>query len=152
MREPGKHRPVAAVAGALLLFACGGPLGPIPGGALAGPEVACPSSFPSDLRETEIEVRPEDPYSVTTWNVVLDGALHIPADFLNPVKRWPHFLEADDRVRLRVGSLVYACLAVRVEDPVRIDALRTAAARKYGLDPDGAAASTEVWWYRIVGR
>lgn len=152
MNESAKHRPIAVLALALALVGCGGPLGPIPGGALRGPEVACPAAFPGDVEETEIEVRPDDAYSVTTWNVVIDGTLHIPADFLNPLKRWPYYLEADDRVRVRVGSLVYACRAVRVESPERINALRAAAAAKYDLAPDGVAASTEVWWYEIVGR
>lgn len=142
----------AALALGALLVACGGPLGPIPGGALSGPELACPRAFPSDVRELQIEVRPGDPYSVTTWNVVLDGSLHVPADFLNPVKRWPHYVEADDRVRVRLGGLVYACRARRVSDPERIEVLRAAAADKYALDPEGAAASTEVWWYRIERR
>ena len=144
-------RACAAVLAGLAL-GCGGPLGPIPGGALSGVEVACPDAFPSDVREIQIEVRPENPHSVTTWNVVLNGALFVPADFLNPVKRWPSYVEADERVRVRVGALVYACRALRVRDPGRIDALRSAAAAKYDLDPDGAAATTEVWWYRIQRR
>ncbi len=155
MTRRAEHSPIPSVAGLALLFSligCGGPLGPIPGGALSGPEVACPDAFPSDVEAVQIEVRPADPYSVTTWNVVLDGTLHVPADFLNPVKRWPHYVEADDRVRVRVGPLVYACRALRVADPERIEALRTAAATKYDLDPDGFAASSEVWWYRITRR
>ncbi len=155
MTRPGEHSPntrAAACVLAALALGCGGPLGPIPGGVLSGPEVACPDAFPADVRELQIEVRPEDPYSVTTWNVVLDGVLHVPADFLNPVKRWPYYVEADDRVRIRMGALVYACRAVRLEDATRIQALREAAAAKYDLDPDGTAASAEVWWYRIERR
>ena len=135
-----------------VLAGCGGPLGPLPGGRLSGAEVACPSAFPADVREIEIEVRPDDPYSVTTWNVVQGGRLHIPADFLNPVKRWPYYLKADPRIRIRTGALVYACRATRIEDPEVIDALRLAAARKYEIDPEGAAASTEVWWFRVSRR
>ena len=147
----GTVRTLGAVLAALVL-GCGGPLGPIPGGALSGVEVACPNAFPADVREIQIEVRPEDPYSVTTWNVVLNGALFVPADFLNPMKRWPSFVEADERVRVRVDPLVYTCRAVRVRDADRIDALRSAAAAKYDLDPEGSAATTEVWWYRIERR
>ena len=146
-----RGRTFAATLAALAL-GCGGPLGPIPGGALSGVEVACPTAFPADVRQIQIEVRPEDPHSVTTWNVVLEGTLFVPADFLNPVKRWPSYVEADERVRVRVGALVYTCRAIRVVDAERIDLLRAAAARKYDLDPDGAAASTEVWWYRIERR
>jgi len=135
-----------------LAAGCGGPWGPIPGGALSGPEIACGTGFPTDLREIEVEVRPEDPYSVTTWNVVLDGTLYIPADFLNPVKRWPGFVDADERIRLRVDGLVHRCRAVRVTDADLVGRLRAAIAAKYDIAPDGIAARTEVWWYRVERR
>ena len=158
MRERAQHSPPSFGLAATLLVllpvvvGCGGPLGPLPGGELSGAEVACPRAFPADVREIEIEVRPDDPYSVTTWNVVQGGRLYIPADFLNPVKRWPYFLEADPRIRIRTGALVYACQATRVEDADTIDRLRLAAAKKYDLDPEGAAASTEVWWFTVSRR
>ena len=136
------------------LFGCNGPFGLMAGGLLEGKTAPAPSDWAAvgAYGTGQLETRPEDPYSVTTWNVVLDGVLHVPADFLNPVKRWPHYVEADDRVRIRMGALVYACRAVRLEDATRIQALREAAAAKYDLDPDGTAASAEVWWYRIDRR
>ncbi len=147
-----RMRPVWLLAAVLLFSACGGPWGPIPGGALSGAEIACGSTFPTDLQEVEIEVRPSDPYSVTIWNVVVDGTLYLSADFLNPGKRWPYFLEEDERLRVRVGGLVHACRGIRVTDTDRIQRLREAAARKYDLAEDGMAASVEVWWFRVGRR
>jgi len=146
-----RHRAVAT----LLLLACDGPVGPIPGGALSGAESPCPSqgfAAARDAREIQLEVRPDDPYSVTTWAVVLDGVLHVPADFFNPGKRWPHMADADPRVRVRIAGRLHGCDAHRVHDEAAIARLRAAAAAKYDVDPEGWAARQEVWWYRIQPR
>ena len=154
-RGAGATRAGAVLAlAAVMVAGCGGPWGPLPGGRLAGEEAACPDAgfaFAAEVRETAVEVRPDDPWSVTTWNVVHEGALYLSADFLpiNPVKRWPHLLVADPRVRVRVGSTVYACRATREHDLEVVRALREAAAGKYALDPDGMAAQAEVWWFRV---
>jgi hypothetical protein len=139
----------------LLLLACDGPLGPIPGGALAGPETPCPSDgfgFALAAREIQLEVRPDAPRSLTTWAVVDGDALHIPADFFNPGKRWPQQVDAEPRVRVRIEDRIYACAAHRVRDEPTIARLRAAAAAKYDVDPEGWASRQEVWWYRIGPR
>jgi PhnB protein len=132
-----------------------GPWGMIPGGRLRGLALPCEQARWTELsgvREIELEVRPRQPRSVTTWMVVHDGSAFVPADFLTPWKRWPWQVLEDGRVRLRAAGRLYACAARRVGDPDLIAALRRAAARKYGLDPAGAAARTEVWWFRIGPR
>ena len=86
------------------------------------------------------------------WSVVQDGQLFVPADFLTPWKQWPQQVIEDDRVRLRIGSEVYACRAERVQDTALIDALRLETARKYAIDPTGTAARTAVWWFRLRPR
>ncbi len=131
-----------------------GPLGPLPGGRLAGPEARCPDDFgfARDVRQVALEVDPEAPRSVTTWAVVHGGALIVPADFLTPWKRWPQRVEADPRVRVRVEGRVFRCRAERVRDAATIEALRRATARKYDVAPDGWAAGSEIWWYRLVPR
>lgn len=143
------------VALAALLFASpffDGPWGPVPGGALrAGPLVDLPARWPEDaVGETvEIETRPAKPWSVTTWAAVMDGALYVSADFLNPVKRWPFFVLDDSRVRLRVGGVRYAARATLVRDAAVVARLREAFVRKYAIAPDGLAARTQVWFFRI---
>ena len=133
-----------------------GPLGPLPGGALRSGELV--PSPPADwthvrVGETvELETRPHAPWSVTTWAVVHEGGLYLPADFLNPIKRWPVFVLADPEVVLRTGGRRYPLSAGRVEDPGLIKALRQAFAAKYGITEGSASARIEVWFFRLEGR
>ena len=137
-----------------LLLACDGPVGPLPGGRLAGPDAACPSDWRAHAGEgeVELELRPEAPRSVRIWNVVVAGRLFVPGDFLTPIKRWPHQVLADPRVRIRIDGRIFRCEARRVEDPTLIETLRAEAAGKYALEPDGWAARSQVWWFELVPR
>ena len=132
-----------------------GPLGMVPGGPFRGPEFSCAKvdwqNFAA-VEELELEVRPERPRSITTWSVVHQGELFVPADFLTPWKRWPEQVLADPRVRIRIGERILRCRAERVDDAPRVEALRATAAQKYDLAPDGRAARSEVWWFRIGPR
>jgi hypothetical protein len=137
-----------------LALACDGPVGPIPGGALRGEAKNCPTAWTAFAteREVEFEVSPSRPRSVRIWNVVLEGRLYVPGDFLTPIKTWPHRVVADPRVKLRIAGQLFRCRALRVEDAATIEALRREAARKYDLEPDGWAARSEVWWFAIEPR
>jgi hypothetical protein len=146
-----------AVGGAAFLpRLLGGPLGPLPGGRLRGPEAPCPHparggfDFARGVEEVQVEVKPGRPRSVTTWALVRDGSLYVPADWLTPWKTWPHLAADDPRVRVRIQGRVYACHATRVRDADAIQALRQAAAAKYGVDPESRAAQVRVWWFRLA--
>lgn len=89
---------------------------------------------------------------MTTWSVVHEGELFVPADFLTPWKRWPHQVRVDDRIRLRLGGQIFECRAERVVDDERIEKLRLAIAAKYDLQAESRAATIEVWWFRIRPR
>jgi hypothetical protein len=147
---------LAALASFLVLRFHDGPLGPLPGGALVRgtlSEDPKPHWEAAGIGQTiELEVRPKAPWSVTTWAVVYDGDLYVAADFLNPIKRWPYFALEDPSVEVRAAGQRYRCSAVRVEEPGRIAALRLAFARKYALPPDGFAAHTAVWFFRLEPR
>lgn len=134
--------------------ACDGPIGPLPGGRLRGDETPCPGDFRAfaSEREVELEVSPDAPRSVRIWNVVSDGRLFVPGDFLTPIKRWPHQVVIDSRVRVRMAGQLFRCSARRVEDAALIETLRRETARKYALEPDGWAARSEVWWFELVPR
>ena len=137
-----------------VIAACDGPVGPLPGGRLRGEDAPCAVDWRGRdaEREVELEVSPDAPRSVRIWNVVEDGRLFVPGDFLTPAKRWPHQVMADPRVRLRIAGELFRCEARRVTDPAQIDALRREAARKYALAPDGWAARSEVWWFELLPR
>jgi hypothetical protein len=135
-----------------------GPVGMFPGRALDAVAAPCPGSGSDNWErfanetESELEVRPARPRSVRTWNLVHDGALYIPADFLTPIKRWPYQVIEDPHVRIRIGGETFACRAVRVEQAALIEAIREHAGRKYAIDPDSRAARVEVWWFRLDPR
>lgn len=144
---------VGAARGAAVLS--GGPLGAVPGGRLAGPLAASQRpdwSFTDAIDTIAVEVGPDDPLSVTTWVFMLDGELYVAADFFNPLKRWPHRVLADPRVRLRIAGEIYEKRAVRVTDRATIERLRRAIADKYDISPDGLAARIEVWFFRMDPR
>ncbi len=131
-----------------------GPWGMIPGGPFktSEPDLPCDRQSPIhsvDLAELEVEVHATDPRTITTWNVVLDEALYLPADFLTPIKRWPQQVVEDPLVRVRAAGQVYRCAAVRVTEAGRVEALRAAIAAKYAIDPDGWASRATVWWFEL---
>ena len=145
----------ALAAGALTALALprllGGPLGMLPGGRLSGqwgPPVKA-WDFVAAEPTVELETNPEAPRSVTVWSVVWHGDLYVSADFLTPWKRWPHQVLRDPRVVVRVGQQRWRRRAVRVTDEGQIAGLRGAFAEKYALKPDGLAARTEVWFFRL---
>lgn len=117
----------------LVLIFRDGPLGPLAGGRLGGPEVSDAIddwSF-SDAHETiAVETRPEDPHSVTTVCFQDEGRLFVPA-LGAAEKQWPAFVLADPRVRLRIGKQIYPARLYRVEDDGTLQRAMAAAVRKY---------------------
>ena len=145
----------AGWAGWLATSQLDGPWGMLPGGRLEGPSLPCQAARWEEYTasaEVEVEVRPCSPRSLTTWSVVREGQLFVPADFLTPWKRWPYQVQDDDRIRLRVGGQIFECRAERVHDEALIEELGLEAAKKYDLRPDGRAARIEVWWFRVQPR
>lgn len=110
---------VGAVA-ALLLAGCGGPVLIFPGGELRGEVVREPVddwSFVDDLF-VDLEVRPEQPYSVELNYVVKDGKLYV-----DPAagRRWLDYIREDSRVRARFDGRVYPLKAVLVGRPGELE-------------------------------
>lgn len=135
-------------------FACG-PIGPFPGGPLFGDESSEPVDswdFAKNYDRVQIETRPEAPYSVNTWCLVVDGRLYVPSGKPRG-KRWVHNVSADNRVRIRVGHTIHFARAVRVRDPEERRSLIDAYLKKYNVpDPDDPEATREVWFFRLDPR
>lgn len=107
---------------ALLLGGCSGPFLVFPGGRLGGEEVTEPVEDWSfvDSMFMDLELRPDDPYSVTLNYFVRDGKLYIdPAED----RTWYQYLKDDDRVRVRFGfdDRVYPLRAVLVGEPGELE-------------------------------
>ena len=143
-----------AVITALVARISDGPIGPFPGGPLvAGDLVSGPDpdwSFAVEIPSIEIEVNAANPRSRTVWLLVDQGELFVPAGLASR-KTWPSQAVADGRVVVRVAGKRYQRQASRVTDPVRLDALRSALGRKYGVtvSPDG---SDDTWFFRLAPR
>jgi hypothetical protein len=152
---------VAALA-SVVLVGCGGPVGPLAGGRLAGTVAGPPVadwSFADAHRLMEIEVRPERPYSVQIHHYVVARRLYFegaPGGW----GRWRRYLRADRRIRVRFGGHVHAAQAVEVTDPQEVAAILPAYLAKEGEQP--SAACTASWqatdcgfngiFFRVEGR
>ena len=104
------------VALCLLLCACGGPFLAVPGGALRGEVVAEPVEDWSAVATpfVDLEVRPDDPYSVELNYFIRGGQLYIdPAEG----RAWLDHLRTDPRARVRFGERIYPVTAVLVARP-----------------------------------
>lgn len=128
------------------------PIGPVAGKQLSGEEAP---AWPGDWEFTDeydlvaLEVRPDDPHSVTTICFLHEGALYVPSQG-GGEKAWPQMVLADPRVRIKVGDTIYRARATRITDDAQRQALLASAAKKY---PRIAAADAEVppdvWVFRI---
>ena len=70
-----------ALAFAVGVLACNGPMGLLPGGELSGEDRPIPSSwsFAGTSGQAQLETHPEDPYSVYITYTIVDGRLYINA-------------------------------------------------------------------------
>jgi hypothetical protein len=131
-----------------------GPIGPFPGGPLVGGElVTGPDpdwTRVATVPSIEMEVYAETPLSRTVWVLVDQGQLFVPAGFASR-KTWPAQAVADGRVVVRIAGYRYERQASRVTEPVRLDALRSALGRKYGVTPS-QGASDDTWFFRLDPR
>lgn len=113
-----------------------GPIGPFPGGALvAGEPVTAPItdwSFAAPIQTLELEVTPEEPRSITTWFLIVDGVLYVPSGGAAK-KTWPGQVEHDGRVRVRLDGKLYELQATRATDPELGKRLSAAVKTKYGF-------------------
>jgi hypothetical protein len=123
----------AFLLGLALVLGCGGPVLVFPGGELSGEVVTEPVddwSFVTD-RFVDLEVRPDDPYSVELNYIVRDGKLYIdPAED----RTWYQYLKEDARCRVRFGDEIYPVRAVLVGKPGELEGF-DADRYIYRLDP-----------------
>jgi len=140
-------------------LACG-PVGPFAGGALRGPvgdPVVSDWSFAATVETAQLETRPDDPHSVNTWFATIDDRLYVPTSMIlgprQPSERsWVSRVEADPRVRIRLGKTVYERIAVRVEDPSEYAAARAALEARYEIAPEDRDPERVIWIYRLDPR
>lgn len=143
----------------LLSSACGGPLGPIAGGALSGPEHNGDEpnweTLLADIENIQLESNPADPYSVNVWATGYNGALYVPTSLIlgpdDPTERtWVNNVMQDPMVRLRIDGTVYPRTAIRVSDETLAAQVRGLLMAKYQEDED--EHSSKAWIFRMDPR
>ncbi|MEM8767830.1 MAG: hypothetical protein AAGE43_10325 [Pseudomonadota bacterium] len=143
----------------LLVSGCGGPLGPLAGGALSGPESPLPEDVAplAGLLDWQLETVAEDgsPYSVNVWTGVVDDGLYVPTSLIlgveNPKDRaWVQNVERDPRIRLRSERKVYTAELERIDDEATVAAAKETILRKY--EEESSAHSAAAWIYRVQPR
>jgi len=136
--------------GLLGLVGCGGPVLVFPGGALEGPVAPAPESFAfaRDAGTVQLETRPEEPYSVNVNGTVVGEAFYVSAG--GSASRWVRHIQADPRVRVRIGGTIYALRAERVTDAAELDAFAEAwLQNRWARDP---RQFDEAFVYRLEPR
>jgi len=122
------------------------------GGKLAGTERPMPTDwgFTEDFDTVQIETRPTDPYSVNVWGVGIDRDFFVAASDAGEAT-WAQAIEAEPRVRLRVGDDIYPLLAKRTEDPQELADVTDAYVDKYGGERERSFIR-HAWVYRLDSR
>ncbi len=143
-------RGVVALVGLILALFVGarmhdGPLGPIPGGAIASGEWVDPASpdwsFAKDVAEIELQLESQST-SRTTWILVRDGAAWIPCSLsFPPGKTWYQHVATDGRAVLRIDGKRYPVTLAQDPDPTLPDFALAEVTRKYGKPPPSEGGS-----------
>lgn len=156
---------VALIVLAVVLFFIGmrfhdGPIGIISGGPFKTGDV---ESTPGDWRFIEgrqtIEFQTMDPpTSRTVWLAVHDGHLFLISGYMTTNygklwKQWPHYIEDDDRVLLRIDGKLYKQRLERIQEGEVLEPVMDAFGRKYGFEgsPE-AVTSGYAWLYEVKPR
>src|SRR5262245_48454356 len=111
-----------------------GPLGPIPGGAFSGPVETTRPDWSNLEKVIELEIRPARPWSLSIWNVVVDGELYVPSA-MGARRRWTAVAVTEPLVRVRTHGKVYEARIEKVTDPALRLRVGRAVAERYGAPP-----------------
>lgn len=147
----------ALIAVGLLLDTFGGmlfdgPLGPIPGGAFRGAVNPDPNPVWSDLEKViELEIRPARPWSLSIWNVVIDGELYVPSA-MGARRRWTAVAVEQPLVRVRTHGQIYERRIEKVTDPTLRRRIGEAVAKRYGFEPADASKDESTWYFHLAPR
>jgi hypothetical protein len=140
----------------LLAMGCLDPVDRRPGLRLSGDVASDPVgdwSFTDAIPEIYIETRTPYliPHSVTIVCASLDGLLYVGAR--NPAqKRWVANVARDPNVRLKIAGRIYERRLERLEDPVQLEAVYRAYAKKYGRTVVPPDERPERWYFRVADR
>lgn len=114
----------------LTITGCTDPFVVIPGGQLSGNASPVPDDWGVVPEVVQLELRPADPYSINIWALEDNGNLYVATRNAN----WTAYVEADQRVRVRIDNQIYDLLATEVTDLEELGSVTEAYIRKYDID------------------
>ena len=127
----------------------------------SGELTASPASWDFIKQREVIEFQTLTPStSRTVWVSVVDGRLFIVSGYMSSTlgrlwKQWPVYMEADNRVLLRIDNKLYEQRLQRIEQRPEIVPVMTEISRKYGNGDPGSEAAVSggfVWMFEVVRR
>ncbi|MFK7863155.1 MAG: hypothetical protein AB8B95_02905 [Pseudohongiellaceae bacterium] len=140
-----------------------GPLEIISGGPFkTGELTSAPASW-SHLKERQtIEFQTLDPRtSRTVWVATHNGRLFIVSGYMNTNyaavwKQWPHYLEDDNRIILRIDGKLYEQKLNRIMDDPAVIPVLNELSRKYlggtAITSNEQVAEGDTWMFEVVDR
>lgn len=114
----------------------------------------------SFLKDTQtIQFQTTDPASSrNTWCAVYDGRLFVVSGYMTTGwgklwKQWPHYIERDNRVILRIDGKLYEARMIRIREGDVVAPVMAEFGRKYGFNGTGdSVASGYSWLYEVKPR
>lgn len=163
---------LAAIIGLLALYMgamrfADGPSGLVTGGPFkTGELMEAPDDWSFLKGRPEVEFQTVEPdTSRVVWLAVIDTRLYIISGYMNTTfgkiwKQWPHRLEQDDRIILRIDGKLYEQRLERLMEFPQLVELMSIFAEKYGagnVDANqeqlqAALTAGEFWLYEVVDR
>ena len=142
-RQPRAAAPVSPtpkllVAGlcSLLLGACSEPFIVLPGDALQGEVTDPPTDWNevADIDIVQFETRPDDPYSINLWMVVLGPDIYVATG--EDGTNWTAHIADNPDTRIKIGNQIYELSAMRINNPEEQARVASAYVDKYDLDAE----------------
>ena len=156
---------VLVLAIVLLLFGMrfhDGPLEILSGGPFKTGELAtAPADWSFLTERSTLEFQTMDPaQSRTVWLAVHDRRLFLVSGYMTTGygaiwKQWPHYIENDDRIILRIDGKLYQQRLQRILSGADVVPVLSEFSRKYGAGDaasDAAVSSGYTWMYEVVSR
>ena len=114
----------------LFLCGCTDPVIGVPGGKLNGDEITAPERWGSVPDVVQLEMRPDDPYSINIWAAVANDTLYI----ATREAKWLSFIREDKRVRVHMDRKIYRLAASEVSGEEEKLAVGEAYTNKYDYE------------------
>ena len=133
--QGSKETYMRVLVGILFAVALSGcePMGRFPGGTLTGDLKPPPNDWAvmANVETVQLEVTPENPYSVNLWVVNVGSRLYIAAG--GGETRWSKQILVEPQVRVRIDHDIYALRAMLVENHSELEEVRQAYLEKYAM-------------------